>query len=171
MRTILTLAFIAAGLSSPARAVIIGNSAGYLIDHEKTYLTARVGGEFYSGELIRHIGEFEIGYVFDSGSGVETEVLPMTLNYRIQFGGDGLFAGCLGIGAGMVRYEVSDHGARDDSWAPAGQGFAGLSIRLFKKGRIDLGARYLRLRDVELLGRRVADGDDIAIEAGFHFQF
>lgn len=173
MKTILSLALISASLAFPAKAVIIGNSVGYLLDHEQAYLTARIGGQFYSGELFTHIGELEVGGAFDSGSGIDTNFVPVTINYRVQFGEvAGLLSGYFGIGGGMARYRISGNGVDVEDWTRVGQAFAGVSFLLFKSVRIDLGARYIRLLEDDFFwGSRAEDRDDIAIEAGLNFRF
>lgn len=166
---ILFLAFICLAVSAPA--LTIGNTGGYLLDHKQPYLTARIGGEFFSSGVVDHLAEIEFGYTSSSDNGIKTQLLPATLNYRAQFGGTGPLGGYLGLGAGMARTRVTGFGAKFDDWQGFSQAFAGVSFALFKNGTLDLGARYVRISDVHHFDRDVAGGDDTVVEAGFHFRF
>lgn len=157
--------------ATSAHAIIIGNSAGYLLDHERPFLTARVGGVFYDGLIADHIAELEFGYSSDTVNGIKTQFLPATVNYRGQFGISGPLGGYVGLGAGMARSSVRAFGVTVEDWTGVAQAFAGVSLAVGKSATIDLGARYLRVHDVKEFDYKVAIDDDIAIEAGFHLRF
>jgi opacity protein-like surface antigen len=158
-------------IASSAKAVIVGNSFGYLLDHKQPYLTARVGGKLLSSSFLDHIAELEIGGTTDSEAGIKTSLLPVTLNYRALFGANNVFSGYLGVGAGMAYTQVRGFGEKAENWLGAGQAFGGVSLKLFGNASLDLGARYIRVNETEHFGRRSTGGEDTIVEAGIHFVF
>ncbi|HUG09598.1 MAG TPA: outer membrane beta-barrel protein [Opitutaceae bacterium] len=171
MKKILSIALFASALAASAHAVIVGASIGYLTDGEDTYFAARAGGVFSSSDSISHILEFEVGYTSDSEGGVDGSILPVTLNYRADFARGQKVGYYVGGGAGMARTKVSGFGISENDWSFAMQGFAGVSMRVSERSSINLGARYIWLDDITLLGESISLGDDLAIEAGFQIRF
>lgn len=176
MKKILITLLVAAGLATSAQALIVGASVGYLTDAKEAYYTARVGSEFSSTNSVTHIGEFEIGYTSQTDGGVRGEFMPVTANYRAQFAGTGKVSYYAGLGAGFARTSVRIPGSgvryiSDSGTSFAAQAFAGVSFLLSDTASLDLGARYIWLDNVNLLGANIHLGDDTSIEAGMHFKF
>jgi opacity protein-like surface antigen len=167
-----TLLFATSLAVTSAHAVIVGASVGYLTDAKDEYVAARVGTQFSANQSIAHIGEFEIGYTSQSESGITADFMPVTLNYRAEFANAGKFGTYAGVGAGMAMTKVkAPYGISADNWSFAAQGFAGVSYKVSDKARLNLGARYVWIDDVRLLGSKVEVGDDVALEIGFGFKF
>lgn len=56
MKKILTLALLSIALAVSARAVTVGATAGYLVDGQSGYYTARIAHEFKSASSVAHFG-------------------------------------------------------------------------------------------------------------------
>lgn len=176
MKKLLTALFIITGLAASAQAVIfVGADAGYLLDSEEEYLSARLGFEFKASETASHQLELEVGYSAAKEFGLEADLLPVTLNYRLQLPGSGKFGYFVGAGAGFARTTidgVSTGGPvrlRDTTLAL--QGFAGLTYQAGPSTTLNLGAKYIWIDDANFAGTTVEVGDDVALQAGFTFRF
>jgi outer membrane protein W len=175
MKKILTLLFIVTGLAASARAVIVGAEAGYLLDSEEEYLSARLGFELKAAGPASHQLELEVGYTDDHAGSFKADLLPVTLNYRLQTASTGKFGYYFGAGAGFARATidgVSINGPvrlRDHSFAA--QAFAGVTYQVGPSTNLSLGAKYIWVDDMEFVGSTVEVGDDVAIQAGFTFKF
>lgn len=175
MKKTLIALFIATGLAASAQAVVIGADAGYLLDSQEEYLSARFGYEFKARETHAHQLELEVGFTRDSEAGLDAELLPVTLNYRLVAAGNGKFGYYAGLGAGFARTSidgVSIFGPvrlRDNSFAA--QGFAGVTYQAGPSTKLSLGAKYIWVDDANFAGSTVEVGDDVAIQAGISFQF
>lgn len=165
------------GLTASAQTtVIFGADAGYLLDSEEEYLTARLGFEYRGSERGSHQLELEVGYTeaeptFTS----EAELIPLTANYRFVAQGPnrlGWYAGA-GLGIAWTRIDgVSIFGPvrlRDHSFAA--QAFAGLAFQVGPSTSLNLGAKYLWVDDVSLAGTSIEVGDDVALSAGISIRF
>lgn len=175
MKKFLTALFISTGLAASAPALIIGADAGYLLDSEEEYLSARLGFEFKATEQASHQLELEIGYTEAAEAGLEADLLPVTLNYRLELPGAGKFGYFVGAGAGFARTSidgVSIFGpVRLRDTAFAAQGFAGVTYQVGPSTTLSLGAKYIWVDDANFAGTTVEVGDDVALQAGFSFKF
>ena len=171
MKRILALAFLAACLAVPARALIVGADVGYLTDGQDAYFAARAGEVFNTTGSVSHIAEIEIGYNSDSESGIHGTIMPVTVNYRALIGGSRSMDYYLGGGLGEARVHVSGYGLSDSDWAFAAQAFGGVSFRISDTASLEVGLRYIWIDDVEMLGTSVEMGDDLAVEGGLTFRF
>jgi outer membrane protein W len=175
MKKILTSLFIITGLAASAQAVIIGADAGYLLDSEEEYLSARVGFELKASGPSSHQLELEVGYTDENEGSLNADLLPVTLNYRLHIAGSNKLGYYVGLGAGFARASidgVSINGAvrlRDHSFTA--QGFAGLAYQVGPSTTLSLGAKYIWVDDMEFVGSTVEVGDDLAVQAGFTFKF
>src|SRR5688572_22345948 len=106
MKKLLTALFIITGLAASAQAVIIGADAGYLLDSEEEYFSARLGFELKATEKASHQLELEVGYTEAEDAGLDADLLPVTLNYRLQAAGSGKFGYYAGLGAGFARTAI-----------------------------------------------------------------
>ncbi|HEY0864201.1 MAG TPA: outer membrane beta-barrel protein [Lacunisphaera sp.] len=175
MKKLLTALFIATGLAASAQALIIGADAGYLLDSEEEYLSARLGFEFKAQEALSHQIELEIGYSQADEAGLSADILPVTLNYRLQAAGTGGFGYYAGLGAGFARTSIDGASIfgpvrlRDTSFAA--QAFAGVTYQVGPSTTLSLGAKYIWIDDANFAGSTVEVGDDVALQAGFSFKF
>lgn len=175
MKKILTTLLIATGLAASAQAVIIGADAGYLLDSEEEYFSARLGFELKASGPASHQLEVEVGYTDDHAGNFKADLLPVTLNYRLEIAGAGKLGYYFGAGAGFARASidgVSINGPvrlRDDSFAA--QAFVGLTYQVGPSTSLNLGAKYIWVDDMTFAGSSVEIGDDVALQAGFTFKF
>ena len=175
MKHITSTALLAISLAvTSAQALTVGTSAGYLLDAEEEYITARVGSQFGSSQGIAHNGEFEIGFSSQSEDIGRGEYLPLMINYRAEFTNTGKFLPYLGLGAGAARTQVKIFGYstfNEKDWSFAAQGFAGVSYQVSQKASLSAGARYIWIDDASYRGVKVEVGDDVALELGLHIRF
>lgn len=181
MKILLPTVLLSLALAASAHgAMTAGFSAGYLIDNEEEYIAARLGTVFASKDKLNHTGEFEVGFTsmsdeFEDISG-SLDILPVMANYRMEIGSTSKYGGYVGAGLGMSRVKISGSGTgvsfSENDWAFTAQAFAGFSYQMTDTSSLTLGARYINIGDIEFFGEDFGEvGDDIAIEAGFHFRF
>jgi len=173
LNRLLVLVF-ALACATNAHAVYTGLELGYLIDSEDEYIAARLGFEVFPAEAGSHNLEAEVGYFEDSESFVKIEILPITVNYRLEVHSAEKWSYNAGVGAGMsrVRVKASGYGFSSSDNAFTAQAFAGASYKFSPSLAFTLGVRYIWIDDIELgsLGG-VEVGDDVAFSAGVRFQF
>jgi hypothetical protein len=165
------------GLAASAQTTVsFGADAGYLIDSEEEFLTARLGFEYRGTETASHQLELEIGYTeAEPTITSEAELIPLTANYRFVSRGPnrlGWHAGA-GLGVAWTRIDgVSIFGPvrlRDHSFAV--QAFAGINYQVGPSTALTLGAKYIWVDEVKLAGTSIEVGDDVALSAGVTFRF
>jgi hypothetical protein len=175
MKKLLTALFIAAGIATSAHAVVVGADIGYLLDAEETYYTGRVGWQFKSNDTYTHLVEFELGYTETREAGGRADLMPATINYRLQGITSGAFSYYVGLGAGFARIGVdgvsTGGGVRLRDTSFAAQGFAGLVYQASPAIALGVGARYIWVDDVTLASTSFVVGDDVAISAGINVKF
>lgn len=171
MKKFVLSSLLAMGLAASAQAVIVGASAGYLVDSEEAYLTVRVGTEFNVSEKFAHAAELEIGYTEASDAGISVDLLPVMLNYRATPVMTGNWGPTFGFGAGMARTKVNTWFADADDWSFAVQAFAGINYKATETVSLNVGARYIWIDAVTLFGSSIDVGDDLAVEVGLSLKF
>jgi len=172
MKKFVSLILVAIGLTASASAaVVIGGSAGYLIDSEEEYFTARLGYEFNSTTAFAHQAEIEFGYTESKESGVFGSIAPLTANYRFLSAAGEKFSYHVGAGAGVAQVKVEVGSTSTNSQPFVAQAFAGVDYRITPSLSINLDAKYLWIDDVELYGITAEVGDDVALSAGISFKF
>lgn len=173
MKLLLPTLLISLALAASAQAAMTaGFSAGYLIDNEEEYIAARLGMVFKTVDKISHTGEIEIGLTSHSEEGVDFDALPVMANYRMEIATVSKYGGYVGAGLGTSRIKIGGYGVSASDWAFTAQAFAGFTYAMSDKSSFTIGARYINIGDVEFFGEDLGEvGDDIAIEAGFHFRF
>ncbi|HEY8995303.1 MAG TPA: outer membrane beta-barrel protein [Lacunisphaera sp.] len=171
MKKFVSLALIATSLAVSAQALILAGSAGYLVDSEEEYLTARIGHEFKATSSLSHQGEIEFAYTGSKESGVKANIYPITANYRLVNTVSEKVSYHFGAGAGLAISEVSGYGISDSGSSFTAQGFAGLDYRLSPNVTAQLGAKYIWIDNVKLFGTSIEVGDDIALSAGISIRF
>jgi opacity protein-like surface antigen len=148
----------------------IGGSAGYLIDNEEAYYTLHVGAKIAESGPITHSLFVEGAYTeFDNL--ITTEIIPVTLNYKLDYAITDRFSfyGGVGVGAAFVDSEIL--GFSDDSVELAAQAFIGIGYDVTPNFQLYTGARYIWVDDSELFTVPVDIGDDVGVELGARFKF
>lgn len=184
MKKFVSLALIAASLAVSARALVVGADIGYLLDDKEEYISARVGHAFKTGTSLSHQMELEIGHTSHSetvaplGAPVKAtaNLTPVTLNYRFESIAANKLGYYFGAGAGFARASFKFAGSgvpsvSDSGTAFALQGFVGVSYQVSAATCLHVGAKYLWIDEVELLGIRGEVGDDIVLSAGLSVKF
>ena len=172
MKKLVSVLLLVTGLAASAHAaVIIGADAGYLVDSEEEYISARLGYAFKADASLVHQLELEVGYSKAEDSGAEGELIPVTLNYRAETIAANRLGFYFGAGAGFAATDVSAYGFSDSGTSFALQAFAGVNFKVTNSFALHLGAKYLWIDDVDLFGTDVEVGDDVAITAGLSFRF
>jgi len=177
MKKLVSVLLLATGLAASAQAaVVIGADAGYLVDAEDEFISARLGYAFKANASLVHQLEVEVGYSSQEEFGIEGEFIPVTLNYRVETVAANRLGFYFGAGAGFADTEVSFAGSgvpkiSDSGTSLALQAFAGISFKATNSVALHLGAKYLWIDDVDLFDTSVEVGDDVAITAGLSVRF
>ena len=176
MKKLISTLIVISGLAASAQAaVIVAADAGYLVDAEEEYLTARVGFEVARSGEFSHQLELEVGYTEDKEYGIKADILPVTANYRFTATTTGPWGYYAGVGAGFARSRIDGASIfgpvklSDESFAA--QAFAGVTYAASDRVALSLGAKYLWIDDVNFAGTSVEVGDDVAVSAGISFKF
>ena len=171
MKQFVSIALVAAALAVSARAITVGADVGYLIDSEEVFTSGRIGQVLRSGDSLSHQVELEVGYTSQTESGVKGSFLPVTVNYRAESIAANKLGFYYGAGAGFTRTKVSGFGISDTGTSFAAQGFVGASYQVTDTTSLHLGAKYLWIDDVKLLGSKIEVGDDVVLSAGLSVKF
>lgn len=176
MKKFITTLLVITGFAASAQAVIVGVDAGYLIDSEEEFISARVGFEVAQSNAFSHQLELELGYTDMKEGGAKGEIIPLMANYRfVAPVAESGWSYHVGAGLGAARVSVGGVSTggpaklRDETFAV--QAFAGVSYQLNATAAVTLGARYLWIDDVKLAGTSFKVGDDVALSAGLSFKF
>jgi opacity protein-like surface antigen len=106
---------------------------------------------------------------------VHADLLPVTLNYRLQGGLQGAFGYYAGAGAGFARTRLDGASINgpvrlsDNSFAA--QAFAGVTYQASPTITLNLGAKYIWIDEVKFGGTRFEVDDDVAFSAGISLKF
>ncbi len=184
MKKFVSLALITASLAVSAQALIVGADFGYLLDDKEELISARLGHAFRTDTSLSHQVELEIGHTSNSetmsplGAPVTAtgKITPVALNYRAESITTNKLGYYFGAGAGFARASIKVAGSGVPNISDSGTGFAlqafvGLSYQASAAATFHVGAKYLWIDEVELLGVKGAVGDDIAISAGLSVKF
>lgn len=179
-----------------------GASAGYLMDFEEPMYHGHFGVEFQSQSAWSHALFVEVGWTEGEeafsfqvdGTGFltsELEVLPVTLNYKLERGfSNGLYF-YAGAGVGVAWLDASSTATFPRGYSPrvvgsdasdevfVAQVFAGLGYNVTPNFEIYGGARWIHLDDddapaitgVPGRGGMGALEDDVLAELGLRFNF
>jgi len=183
---LLTAVLVAGSLASAASAATTaGLEVGYLTDNKDAYWSGRVGWVFNTGTNLSHQVELELGYT----KHVETEVLPapantilfsahtrlqpLTINYRGETTAADKLGFYYGVGVGQcwVHIDFPVSGGSSGDTAFAFQGFAGINYKVGPAATLHLGAKFLRVGNVDLSGSSIEVGNDTALTAGVSIRF
>jgi opacity protein-like surface antigen len=149
----------------------IGGSAGYLIDNEEAYYTIHGGVKLGESGPLTHSLFVEAAYAEFDETIITTDIVPVTLNYKLDYNFTDRFSlyGGVGVGAAFVDSEVGPFS--DDSVELAAQAFLGLGYDVTPNFQIYTGARYIWVDDSEIFNVPVDIGDDVGVELGLRFKF
>lgn len=171
MKKLIPLFVCAFAALSAHASVYVGTSVGFLMDTEEGFYTARAGMPIITDGDVVHSLEAEIGYFNQDDSGVDAEVIPAFLNYRITDSASDKGSFYIGAGAGVAAVDAKKLGVSDDSDTFAAQIFAGLQYKLVSSLSLTGGLRYLWMDSVQLYGSKAELGDDLVLEVGLHYGF
>jgi len=149
----------------------VGGSAGYLLDNEEDYYTLHVGAKLGESGPLTHSLYLEGAYAEFSNFGLDTELVPVTLNYKLDYALTDSLSLYAGVGAGAAFVNTEVLGFSDDSVELAAQVFAGLGYDVTSNFQIFTGARWIWVDDSEIAGVPVDIGDDVGLELGARFKF
>ncbi|MEK7951348.1 outer membrane beta-barrel protein [Luteolibacter soli] len=159
--------------SSPLYRWFVGGSAGYFFDNEEAYYTLHFGAKIAETGSVTHSLFVEGLYTQTESFGgiVESDVIPVTLNYKADFALNSKLSAYVGLGVG-AGFVDSDAGVFDDSSVElAAQVFAGLGYNVTDNFEIYGGARWLWVDDSSIGPVSVKVGDDVGAELGLRFKF
>lgn len=170
MKKLITLIALSIATSAFAASPYVGASAGYLIDGETGFYTARIGTELAQAGGLTHAIEGEFGYTSDKDFGLKLEVIPVMANYRLSGNlGTSAHRFYAGAGAGFSRQKLTGF-VHDDAWTFAAQAFAGFESSITERTSATLGARYLWLNKYTIANVGIGSSDDVSIEFGIRFR-
>ncbi|GAA5496930.1 Opacity protein [Rubritalea squalenifaciens DSM 18772] len=171
----------------------LGASGGYLTDAEEEMYHLQFGVEKVCPDrscthaLYLELGytELDESYAFDFTDSIididmDTEIIPLTLNYKYECNLTGNLNWYIGAGAGIafVDTDLSAEGQSEgfDDEVFYAQGFAGLVYNFSESFEIFGGARYIYMDDPDLTGLSEFDDDasidgDVLVELGVRFNF
>jgi opacity protein-like surface antigen len=173
----------------------IGDSAGYLVETEEFMYCAAVGVDTPwngGGWQVALYGEVGFTEVEDNFSGIltgsvggprpftadiETEIIPITFNVKLERPLSGGFSAYCGAGAGVALVDLTSSSAvkavnfSDKDTVFAGQLFAGLSYHCDERFEIYGGARWIYLDEATLKGADLDLDDDVLFELGARIHF
>ena len=165
----------------------IGGTVGYLDEYDTEFYSGHIGVDMpyqlggWDTAVYLEVGWFEQDYLlptftfgsFALGGPTELEVIPITLNYKLERELSGALRAYLGAGAGVALVDVTMSGASDDDTTFYGQVFGGLLYQASEAFEVYGGARWIYLDEIDLLGidSFLDTGDDFMIEGGIRFNF
>ncbi len=108
-------------------------------------------------------------------TGYDLDVMPITLNVKLERSLTGNLNAYFGGGLGMARVGLDvDYGFddfSDDDWVFTGQVFAGLNYNFNPNFEVYGGARWIYFDDADLGGATLELDDDFLLEIGARFNF
>ena len=149
----------------------IGGSAGYLLQSEEEFYTLHLGMKIAESGPVTHSLFLEGAYTQLTALGVDSEIIPVTFNYKMEYYFTDQFSFYAGAGAGAAFVNNDVLGFSDDSVEFTAQVFAGLGYDVTSNFQIYTGARWVWVDDSDLRGASVDIGDDVGLELGARFKF
>ncbi len=160
-----------ASTSSPLLSWFAGGSVGYLFDNEEEFYTLHFGREIAQTGSVTHSLFLEGAYTEFSTFIIDTDVVPVTLNYKADLAITDSFSFYAGLGLGAAFVDTSVGPFSDDSVELTGQIFAGLGYDVTESFEIYGGARWIWVDDTSVGPLSVDLGDDVGAELGLRFKF
>jgi opacity protein-like surface antigen len=166
----------------------IGGTAGYLVDAEEGYYSGQVGVDTpwnFGGWNVAMYAE--VGYTqADNRDGasfynVDTDVVPVTFNFKLERPISGNLGAYLGVNLGAASLDINANpfmGAAagstqvsDDAWVFTTSVFGGLVYNVSPAFEVFGGVRWIYMDDTDIRGVNVELSDDVLFEAGLRFNF
>jgi opacity protein-like surface antigen len=148
-----------------------GGSVGYLIDNEEEFYTLHLGVKIAETGPIAHSIFLEGAYAEFSNFGLETDILPVTLNYKLDYALSDSFSVYAGAGLGAAFVDSSIGIFDDSSTEFTAQIFAGVGYDVCENFQLFSGARWIWVDDSKLGPLSVDIGDDVGVELGGRLKF
>lgn len=147
-----------------------------VLDQEEDYLTGDVSGDL---DDLEDALEDLAKYSPFGSTGYDLDIIPITMNVKLERPLTGNLNGYFGAGLGIALVDLSvDIGSNnfsDDDWVFTGQVFAGLNYNFNPNFEVYGGARWIYYDDAELedngLGGDLELDDDFLLELGARFNF
>lgn len=149
----------------------IGGSAGYLIDSEEEFYTIHLGMKIAESGPVTHSLTIEGAYTDLSTLGLDTEIIPVTLNYKLDYNFTESLSFYAGVGAGAAFVDSEFFGLNDDSVELTAQVFAGFGYDVTTNFQLYTGARWVWVDESEFAGSPIDIGTDVGLELGMRFKF
>lgn len=149
----------------------IGGSAGYLLESEEEFYTLHLGMKIAESGPITHSLFLEGAYTELTALGVDSEIIPVTFNYKMEYYFNDALSFYAGAGAGAAFVNNDVLGFSDDSVELTAQIFAGFGYDVTSNFQLYTGARWVWVDDSDLRGAAVEIGDDVGLELGARFKF
>jgi opacity protein-like surface antigen len=149
----------------------VGGSAGYLLDNEEEYYTLHLGAKLGESGPLTHSLYLEGAWSEFENLGLETQIVPVTLNYKLDYALTDRFSIYGGVGAGAAFVDTEVGPFSDDSVELAAQIFAGVGYDVTPNFQLYTGARWIWVDDSEIFNVPVDIGDDVGLELGARFKF
>ena len=171
----------------------VGGSIGYLDDldtemyhlHAGVDLPSQLGG--FDQAIFLEVGyanpdqtiasgyypEYPNGYEGMRVSSIrgEADLIPITLNYKLERALTDSFSMYFGGGIGAAYVDVDALGSSDDDWTFYGQVFGGLLYNINEMWEIYGGVRWIYIDDTDVFGVSVDSEDDWLAEIGVRINF
>lgn len=149
----------------------IGGSAGYLMDSEEEFYTLHLGMKIAESGPVTHSLFIEGAYTELTALGIDSEIIPVTLNYKLDYYFTDRLSFYAGAGAGAAFVNNDVLGFSDDSVELTAQIFTGFGYDVTSNFQLYTGARYVWVDDWEFRGGAVEIGADLGLELGMRFKF
>lgn len=148
-----------------------GGSVGYLIDNEEEFYTLHLGMKIAESGPTAHSLYLEGAFAEFSNLGLETDIIPVTLNYKFDYALCDKFSIYAGAGIGAAFVDTSFGPFDDSSTELAGQIFAGIGYNVCENFQLYSGARWIWVDDSNFGAISVDVGDDVGVELGGRLRF
>lgn len=149
----------------------VGGSAGYLLQSEEEFYTLHLGMKLAESGPLTHALFVEGARTELTALGVDTEIIPVTLNYKVEYYFTDALSLHAGAGAGAAFVNNDRAFLNDDTVEFAAQIFAGIGYDLTSNFQVYTGARWVWVDDSDIRGASVGIGDDVGLELGARFKF
>ncbi|ACB76142.1 outer membrane protein [Opitutus terrae] len=162
----------------------VGANAGYMLDSETGFYSARMGLDFARRGIVVHALEGEIGYSRTRSdqrdpmippqywTTARSEMTSFLLNYRATLEPSASrFSYSLGGGLGTTRWNVSQGRFEDRKEAFTLQARGGVEYAMTPKIRLGAAVRYLWFDEITFFSRDYGSSDDVVLETAIRIAF
>ena len=172
-----------------------GGTVGYLDDYDTEYFSGHIGLDLnhqlfgWNSAIYLEVGYFnpdecvDVRYLESSGNyqrgvskdrqcvDLDLEVIPVTLNYKLERNLTNNLNAYFGAGAGIAFVDVEVGGSSDDDEVFYAQVFAGLLYQMSEGFELYGGARWVYMDDASAFGTNLELEDDFLVELGARINF